>query len=98
MRISIQYATYSSFRKTKVLETKIRQALVSKPGGCTGHLRGYPFLGGRHALRRGWVRLDAAMVSKAGAFLVDGGLGTSFSKRGTSNSLRRTYNDSSLYS
>ena len=48
--------------------------------GCKGYLRDCPFLGGRHELRRGWVRLDAVMVSEAGAFLVGGGLGTSFSK------------------
>ena len=42
------------------------------PGGCTSRLRGCPFLGGRHALRIGWVRLNAAMVAEAGAFLVHG--------------------------
>ena len=37
------------------------------------------------------VCLDAAIISKAGVFLADGRLGTSFSKRGKSDSLRRTY-------
>ena len=36
------------------------------PGGCAGRLRGCPFLGGRHAIRIGWARLDAAMVTEAG--------------------------------
>ena len=44
--------------------------MVYNPGGCAGHLRGCPFLEGRYALGRGWVRLDAAMVSETGAFLV----------------------------
>ena len=34
----------------KVVQTKLRQNLVFDPGGCSSHLRGYPFLGGRHAL------------------------------------------------
>ena len=42
-------------------------------GGCTGRLRGCQFLGGRHALRIGWARLEAAMVAEAGACLVHRG-------------------------
>ena len=57
----------------KVIQTKSRQALVFDPGGCTGRLRSCPFLGGRHALRIGWARLDAAMVVReAGALLAEG--------------------------
>ena len=58
------------------------------PGGCEGHLRGCPFLGGRHALCIRWARLDAAMVAEAGAFLVLGGAEHHFQER-TSNPLRR---------
>ena len=53
----------------KVIQTKSRQTLVFDPGGCcSGRLRSCPFLGGRHALLSGWVRLDTAMVSEARAF------------------------------
>ena len=38
------------------------------PDGCSGHLRGSPFLGGRHALLSGWVPLDTTTVSEAEAF------------------------------
>ena len=54
--ISIQlYATYISFQKMKILETKSRQTLVFDPGGCTGRLRTCPFLGEWHALLCGEV-------------------------------------------
>ena len=44
--------------------------MVLDLGGCTGRLRSYSFLGKWHALRIGWVLLDAAMVvTEAGAFL-----------------------------
>ena len=59
-------------------------------GGCLCRLRGCPFLGGRHALLSGWVRLDVAMVSEAGAFLVVGGLEYHLQEK-TSDSLGRTY-------
>ena len=51
------------------------------PSGHTGRLRGCPFLGGWHALRIGWARLDAAIVAEAGAFLVNGGAEHHFQKR-----------------
>ena len=39
------------------------------PGGCTGRLHSCPFLGGQHALRIRWARLDAAkVVTEAGGF------------------------------
>ena len=57
-------------------------------GGCTGRLRGCPFLGGRHALRITWARLNAAMVAEAGAFLVHRGVEHSFQER-KSDSLHR---------
>ena len=34
----------------KVIQTKSRQTLVFDPGGCSGRLRGCPFLGGSHTL------------------------------------------------
>ena len=40
------------------------------PSGYSSRLRDGPFLGGRRALLRGGVRLDAAMVPEAGAFLL----------------------------
>ena len=43
----------------KVIQTKSSQTLVFDPGGCSGRLRGCPFLGGWRALLRGEVRLDA---------------------------------------
>ena len=41
-----------------VIQMKSRQTLVFDPGGCTGRLRDYSFLGGRYALRIGWARLN----------------------------------------
>ena len=61
---------------------KSRHKLVFDPGGCTGHLRGCSFLRGWYALRRGRVRLDAAMVSESRAFLVGGGVVHHFPKEG----------------
>ena len=55
---------------SKVIQTKLRQTLVFDLGGCRGRVRSCPFLGGRHALRVGWARLDAAIVAETGAFLV----------------------------
>ena len=52
---SIQYATYSSSSKMKVLETKIRQTMVFDAGGCTDRLRACPFLGVWRALLCGQV-------------------------------------------
>ena len=46
---------------------------------------------------RGVVRLDAAIVSEAGAFLVDGGLVYIFPKRRPSDSSCRTYCGYSLF-
>ena len=51
----------------RVIQTKSRQTRVLDPGGYTGHLRDGPFLGGWHALRIGWARLNAAMIAKARA-------------------------------
>ena len=48
--------------------------MVFDPGGCLDRLRGCSFLEGWHALLSGWVRLDAAMVFEAGAFLPHGKL------------------------
>ena len=73
-----------------VIQTKSRQTLVFDPDCWPGHLRGCPFLGGRHALLSGYVRLDAAMVTEAEAFLVHGGLEHHFQLK-TSDPLRRTY-------
>ena len=47
---------------------KLRQTLVLGPCGCTCCLRGCPFLGGRHALRRRWVCLDAAWYPRLERF------------------------------
>ena len=58
----------------KVIQTKLRQNLMLDLGGCTGRLRACPFLEGRSALLRGGFVWDAAMVSKAGTFLLDGRL------------------------
>ena len=44
------------------------------PGGCSGDVRGCPFLGGWARDGLGWIRSDAVMISKAGAFSVGGGL------------------------
>ena len=44
------------------------------PGGCSGRLRAYLFLGERHALLRWGFVWDAAMLSEAGAFLLSVGL------------------------
>ena len=74
----------------KVSKTKSRQAVVADPGGCSGHLRGCPFMGGPHALLSGWVRLYAAMVSEAEELLAHGGLEHHFQEK-TSDSLCRTY-------
>ena len=41
------------------------------PGGCSSRLRGYPFLGGRHALLRGGSVWDAEMVLGARACFVE---------------------------
>ena len=52
------------------------------PRSCTGRLRSCPFLRGRHALRIGWARVDAAMVvAEAGAILVHGGVEHPFQER-----------------
>ena len=75
----------------EVTQNKFRQTLAFDSGGCTGRLRGCRVLGGWHALRRGWVRLDAEMASEAGAFLVGGGPVHGFPKRRPSYSLCRTY-------
>ena len=69
-------------RWRNVLETKSRQTLVFDPGGCTGRLRACPFLGGRHALLCGRFVWDAAMVSEAGAVLLDGGIQHHFPRKG----------------
>ena len=89
---SIRYATYSSFWKMKVVETTSRKTLVFDPGGCTSQSTCLPVAGrvARVALWGG-VRLDAAMVSEAGAFLVGSRLVHHFPKRRPSDSLRRTY-------
>ena len=42
--------------------------MVFKSGGWSSRLRDHSFLGGRRALLCGGGRLDAARVSKAGAF------------------------------
>ena len=47
---SIQYATFSSFRQIKRLETKSSKIPVFDPGGYTGRLRACPFLGWWRAL------------------------------------------------
>ena len=52
------------------------------PGRCSDHLRGCPFLGGRHALLRGGVVWDAALVSETGAFWLNGGLQHHFPRKG----------------
>ena len=57
----------------KVIQTKLRQTLVFNPGGSTVRLHACPFLGGCARCSVGKFYLDAAMVSEAGAFLVDGG-------------------------
>ena len=64
----------------KVMKTTSRQALVFDPGGCSGRLRGCPFLRGWHVLLRGGFVWDAAMVSEAGAFLLSVGLQHHFQK------------------
>ena len=78
IRINYQLASFWRW----VIQTKSRQT----PGGLIGYLRGCPFLGGRHALRIGWVHLDATMVvEEAGAFLVHGGVEHHFPERSTSD-------------
>ena len=42
----------------KVIRTKQRQTMVLDLGGCSGRLRGCPFLRGLHAMLSGWVRLN----------------------------------------
>ena len=64
--------------------------MVFDPGSCLGRLRGCPFLGGRHVLLSGWVCLDAAMVSQAGAFCGAEEVEHYFNEK-TSTSLRRPY-------
>ena len=51
------FAKYNNFWHSEVIETKSRQFLVFDPGGCSGGLCGYPFLGGQRALLLGRVRL-----------------------------------------
>ena len=70
---------------------KSRQTLMFDPGGCSGCLlRSCPFLEGQHALLSGWVCLNAAMASEAGALLVHEGLEHYFQEK-TSDSLCCTY-------
>ena len=44
------------------------------PGGCSGRLRGCPFLAGQRALLRGGFVWDPVIVSRAGAVLLIRGL------------------------
>ena len=70
---------------------------MSDPGGFTGRRRACSSLGGWRALLHGEVLVWASDGTRGwSVFLVDGGPGTSFSKRGTSDSLRRTYCGRSL--
>ena len=55
--------------------------MVFDPDGCTGRLRGCPFLGGWFSLLRGGFVWDAAMVSDAGAFLLSIGLQHHFQEK-----------------
>ena len=49
-------------------------------GGCSDHLRACPFLGGQRALLDRGVVWNAAMLPKAGAFSLSGGLQHPFRK------------------
>ena len=65
----------------KAIQMNSRQALFFYLGGCTGRLRGYPFLGGRYALRIEWAQLDDVMVAEAAASLVHEGVEHHFQER-----------------
>ena len=70
------------------MQTKLRQKLVFDPGGCSGRLRGCPFLGGRLALLRGGFVWNAEIVFVARACFVERGTVLQFEEQAIWHAVR----------